>query len=65
MSKRSSQVFASKDSDTALFQFTESLCQLTEYYKKQCRPIPSNADLIQLFKIALKNYKEALIEYQK
>lgn len=61
----SSQVFADRDSDGVLFQFTEFLCQLTEYYKNRKKPLPSNDELIQLFRIALRNYQDALLEYQK
>ncbi len=54
-----------KDENAVLFDFTECLFQLTEHFKNQNEPLPSNKELLRLFKIALNNCAEALDEYRK
>lgn len=49
-----------KDVDAVLFAFTECLCQITEHCRNQEKPLPSNKELLKLFKIAVENYQEAL-----
>ena len=43
-----------------LFAFTECLCQITEYCKNKEKPLPSDKELLKLFRIAVENYQEAL-----
>jgi len=57
-------VFKNKDVNIVLFECTELLCQITERYKNQGKPLPSNKEVVRLFKLAVKNYPEAFSVYQ-
>jgi Tfp pilus assembly protein PilO len=51
--------FKDKDADIILFEYQELLCQITERFKNQGKTLPSNKEMVRLFKIAIKNYPEA------
>ena len=52
-----------KCSEVILFECEELLCQISERLKDQGKVLPSDEEMIKLFKIALKNHPKEYTEF--